>query len=51
MMSIPFFGLFAGFCLVWAGRRAAAMALWLASMAMLVLLFRAHATDSLALSF
>ncbi|WP_165694207.1 DUF5993 family protein [Teichococcus deserti] len=51
MMSLPFFGLFAAFCLAWAERRAAAVALWAASMLALLLLFRSHATDSLALSF
>jgi hypothetical protein len=50
MMSLPFFGLFAGFCLIWAERRAAAIALWLVSMAALLLLFHSHATDSLPIS-
>ncbi|WP_200845325.1 DUF5993 family protein [Roseomonas sp. 18066] len=51
MMSLPFFGLFAAFCLAWAERRLAAIGLWLVSMLGLLLLFRSHATDSLALSF
>lgn len=51
MMSLPFFGVFAAFCLAWADRHRAALALWIASMAALLLLFRAHATDSLPLSF
>lgn len=51
MMSLPFFGFFAAFCLAWIQRRGAAIALGLASLAVLALLFRAHATDSLPLSF
>ncbi|MFC3693494.1 DUF5993 family protein [Chenggangzhangella methanolivorans] len=51
MMSLPFFGFFAAFCLAWAERRGAALSLGLVSLVVLLLLFRRHATDSLPLSF
>ncbi|GAB4071626.1 hypothetical protein GCM10028812_45900 [Ancylobacter sonchi] len=47
MMSLPFFGLFAGLALILAGRRGAAMLVWALSMTLLALLFRLHATDAL----
>lgn len=47
MMSLPFFGLFAAFACIWAGKRAAALALWAISIAVLLALFRLHATDPL----
>jgi hypothetical protein len=49
MMSLPFFGLFAALIFAAIGRRGLAVALWLASMAVLLALFRAHATDPLNL--
>lgn len=47
MMSLPFFGLFAGFVLAMTGRRGTAMLAWALSMTVLALLFRQHATDAL----
>lgn len=47
MMSLPFFGLFAGLVLAIAGWRGTAMLAWALSMTVLALLFRQHATDAL----
>ncbi|MGA0563955.1 DUF5993 family protein [Ancylobacter sp. VNQ12] len=47
MMSLPFFGLFVSLVLAAAGERLPAVLAWLVSMAVLLALFRAHATDPL----
>jgi hypothetical protein len=47
MMSLPFFGLFLALLLAVAGQRLAAVLAWLVSMAVLLALFNAHATDPL----
>jgi hypothetical protein len=47
MMSTPFFGLFAAFVCVFAGRRSAALTLWGLSILCLLVLFKLHATDPL----
>ena len=47
MMSLPFFGLFFALLLAFAGQRLAAVLAWLISMAVLLALFHAHATDPL----
>lgn len=49
MMSLPFFGIALGLAAVLLGRRGAAVALWVASIVVLMVLFRVHATDPLAI--
>lgn len=51
MMTLPFFGLFAGLVLGWAGRRELAILAWALSLAMMLALFRHHVTDPLPLDF
>ena len=51
MMVLPFVALAVAFCLAWAGRRSAAIALWALSVGLMLLLFRIHATDTLPLAF
>jgi len=47
MMSIPFF-LFAGaLAAIFYGKRSLAIGLWLASIGLMLVLFRLHATDQL----
>lgn len=46
-MSIPFFLFAAGLATVWQGWRGAALALWALGIAVLLVLFRLHATDVL----
>lgn len=47
MMSIPFFGIFLAFVATLAGSRTLALAVWFASMAAMLVLFKLHATDPL----
>ncbi len=49
MMSLPFFGLLAGFGFVVAGRRTPALLLWAVSMVAMLVLFRLHITDPLTI--
>ena len=49
MMSLPFFGLLAAFGCVFAGRRSAALALWIVSMLGMLVLFWVHITDPLSI--
>ncbi|SIP90590.1 MULTISPECIES: DUF5993 family protein [unclassified Bosea (in: a-proteobacteria)] len=49
MMSLPFFGLLAGFGCVATGRRRAALLLWALSMLVMLGLFRLHVTDALTI--
>ncbi len=49
MMSLPFFGLLAGFACVAAGRRGYALLLWALSMLVTLVLFRLHVTDALTI--
>lgn len=51
MMTLPFFGLFGGLVLAWAGRRSLAILLWVMSLAVTLALFRHHVTDPLPLDF
>lgn len=51
MMTLPFFGLFIGLVLGWAGWRMPAIAVWVLSLAAMLALFRMHVTDPLPLSF
>lgn len=46
-MSLPFFALLTALLLIAAGQRHLAIFCWLASMVILIVLFRAHATDTL----
>ncbi len=50
MMSVPFFGLFFAFALVMAGKRTASIVLFALSMVVLLVLFKLHATDPLAIT-
>jgi len=47
MMSLPFFGMFLALVFAGAGQRALAVLAWLVSIAVLLTLFRLHATDAL----
>jgi hypothetical protein len=49
MMSLPFFGLLAGFGCVLAGQRGAALLLWAVSMVVALVLFRLHVTETLTI--
>jgi len=49
MMSLPFFALVAGLGAAWAGWRGSALILWAVGVALLLVLFRLHATDTLNL--
>jgi hypothetical protein len=51
MMSLPFFALFAGLLLGWAGQRRLALLLWAVSLGGTLMLIRAHITDPLPLDF
>ncbi len=51
MMALPFLIVFAGLAFAWHGRRALALGSGVAAIAVTLVLFRLHATDSLALSF
>ena len=51
MMVLPFLGFAAGTGAALLGRRLVALVAWGLSLAMLLLLFRLHATDSLPLEF
>ncbi|QTL02990.1 hypothetical protein J5J86_19820 [Aquabacter sp. L1I39] len=50
MMSLPFFGMCLAFILVMAGRRLASIVVFTFSFAVLLVLFRMHATDALNLN-
>jgi len=47
MMTLPFFTAFAAMAAAWAGRRTAAFVLWAATLAVILVLLRLHATDAL----
>ena len=47
MMSLPFFLILGGLAAAWFGRRGAALGFWLLGAAVLLVLFRLHATDVL----
>jgi Family of unknown function (DUF5993) len=49
MMSIPFFFVVVALAAAWSGGRQVSIALWAASLLVLLLLFRLHATDTLNL--
>lgn len=49
MMSLPFFGLLAGFGFVMTGQRTAALLLWAVSIVVMLVLFRVHITDPLTI--
>ncbi len=49
-MSLPFFLFAAGLVAVWRGSRAAALGLWGLGLAVLLVLFRLHATDTLSIA-
>lgn len=51
MMALPFLIVFAGLAFAWYGRRGWALGSGVVAIAVTLLLFRMHATDSLALSF
>ncbi len=51
MMALPFVIVFAGLAFAWYGRRGWALGSGLAAITLTLMLFRLHATDSLALSF
>jgi hypothetical protein len=51
MMILPFIGFGAATAYALAGRRSAALFVWAASLAMMLVLFRLHASDELALRF
>lgn len=51
MMALPFVTAFAGLAFAWYGRRDWALGSGLAAIVIMLVLFRMHATDSLALSF
>lgn len=51
MMALPFLVAVTGLAFAWFGRRGWALASGLAAIAVTLMLFRLHATDSLALSF
>jgi hypothetical protein len=51
MMALPFACGLAAVLVAWAGHRAAAMWLWAADVALILVLFRLHATDALQLAF
>lgn len=51
MMAVPFLIAFAGIAFAWRGQRGWALGSGVAAVAVTLLLFRLHATDSLALSF
>lgn len=50
MMSLPFFGVFLALAATLAGRRSIAFALWLLSMAAMLVLFKLHASDPLQIA-
>jgi hypothetical protein len=50
MMSVPFFLLAGGLGAVAAGRRGLALALWGLAVAIMLGLFRLHATDALSIA-
>lgn len=50
MMSVPFFGLFLALSATLAGRRGAALLLWVLSIAAMLALFQVHATDPLRIA-
>lgn len=47
MMSLPFFGVFLALAATLMGQRMAALALWVLSVATMLVLFRLHVTDPL----
>jgi hypothetical protein len=49
MMTIPFLALAAGLAAIWVGHRNAALVLWGAGIAAILLLFRIHTTSQLGL--
>lgn len=49
MMSLPFFAQAIALGLVFAGRRGPALIVWALSIVVLLVLFKLHATDSLAI--
>ena len=51
MMALPFVGCLAAIGAAWAGQRTVALWLWAADVALLLVLFRLHATDALKLDF
>jgi hypothetical protein len=51
MMALPFFIIFIGLAFAWRGHRGWALGSGLLAIATTLMLFRLHATDSLALSF
>jgi hypothetical protein len=51
MMALPFLIVFVGLVFAWRDRRGLALATGLAAIGVTLVLFRLHATDSLALSF
>lgn len=51
MMALPFFTLFAGLLAGWWRKPRLALVLWALSLLLLLGLFNAHVSDSLALNF
>lgn len=51
MMALPFLTVAAGMAAAAGGRSRLSLALWIASLAILLVLFRLHATDPLDLQF
>jgi hypothetical protein len=51
MMVLPFLGFGAAAACALAGRRTAALWVWAGSLVVMLVLFRLHADDALALSF
>lgn len=47
MMSIPYFVLLGGYVAAWAGWRALAIGLWAGGVAVMLVLFKIHATSSI----
>jgi len=50
MMSLPFFGFFVSLACVFAGKRTASIVLFAISLGVMLVLFKLHATDPLAVS-